>query len=160
MKAGGRNLTFAQNGYYTSSDMFITKIAASGDRIIASTYLGGSGGDGFNFSLPFGFSSFSSNDFASQGYMNIGFDHSNNVYVGATTSSPDIAPSIQRGRLTGIQSGFAARLTADLSTLDWLTYIGGSNVETTTDLAMLSSGNVVIVGTTRSSDFPTQRWYP
>jgi hypothetical protein len=45
-----------------------------------------------------------------------------------------------------------ARLSADAKTLVALTYVGGSSDETVEDLALDSSGNVVLVGRTYSAD--------
>lgn len=50
---------------------------------------------------------------------------------------------------------FVAKLDASASTLQYLVYLGGSGTDTARSIAVDSSGNVYIAGTTNSTDFPT-----
>ena len=54
----------------------------------------------------------------------------------------------------GGRDAFVARLSADRS-LDWITYLGGAGDDEPSNLALDEAGNVYVVGSTRSSDFPT-----
>lgn len=150
VRLSGGNLTIFGDVRYFSTDMFITKVERTGNRILASTYLGGTNNDGLNEHQSFGFGG----NYAYEGYSNLAFDASNNIYIASTTSSDNLAPGIRRGSLRGRQDGFAARFSADLSTLNWLTYIGGTDTETATDLSLASSGELVVVGSTFSFGLP------
>jgi hypothetical protein len=54
----------------------------------------------------------------------------------------------------GGRDAFVARYTEDLATFGQAAYIGGSGDDQGHDIAVDSAENVVVVGTTRSSDFP------
>ena len=51
--------------------------------------------------------------------------------------------------------GFVSLLSADGSTLEYSTYLGGAGWESANDVAVDASGNAYVVGTTNSRDFPT-----
>jgi hypothetical protein len=108
------------------------------DPLLASTYLGGSGGD-------IGTS--------------IAMDYSGNVFITGYTNCnpfPTTAGAYDTSyNGTGDYDVFVAKFNSSLSTLLASTYLGGSNNEKGTSIAMDSSGNVFITGVTISSDFPT-----
>jgi hypothetical protein len=49
---------------------------------------------------------------------------------------------------------FVAKLNASGSSLGYLTYLGGNNVDVNSDLAVTPTGTVYVTGTTYSDDFP------
>lgn len=80
------------------------------------------------------------------------------LVAGFTESSdfPGTAGGVQP-QLAGPSDVFVARLSADLKTLRQATYLGGSAEESEALLGIAidrNSGNVVVVGTTSSNDFP------
>lgn len=78
------------------------------------------------------------------------------VYVTGWTYSPDF-PGAAGGAQPygGSGDGFVARFNAGLSVLFQSTYLGGSNGENNTAIALHpTSGEVYVVGTTNSLDFP------
>src|SRR5262249_20611810 len=111
-----------------------------GVGIANSTYLGGSGPEGL-FSSSAG----------------LALDSSDNVYVTGTTPSADfpthnpIDPT-----LSGVGDAFVTKLNSTLSSLVYSTYLGGSGVDSGVAIAVDSSGNAYVTGTTNSADFPTQ----
>ena len=98
-----------------------------------STYLGGSGYE--------------------QG-KDIVADGDGNVYVVGSTTSTDfpLADSIQQG--TGYESAFITKLSADGSTMLFSTYLGGSRNDYAQGVALATDGNILVAGTTWSTDFP------
>jgi hypothetical protein len=53
------------------------------------------------------------------------------------------------------QDAWIGKLSADGSTLEWGTFLGGTKTEKPTDLALAPDGSLVVLGQTFSTDFPT-----
>jgi hypothetical protein len=101
-----------------------------------STYLGGSGSDsGFGIAV----------------------DSAGNAYVTGQTASTDFptASALQASNGGGYGDAFVTKLNAAGSALVYSTYIGGSDYDTAYGIAVDSSGNAYITGSTASGNFPT-----
>jgi len=85
----------------------------------------------------------------------IAVDGSGNAYIGGETDSDDFptASPIQ-GTFGGGDDGFVAKLNAAGTALTFSTYLGGTNGDLVTGLALDGSNNVYVGGITASSDFP------
>jgi len=121
-----------------SADAFVTKINASGDALIYSTYLGGScDGEGVN---------------------GIAVDSIGNAYVAGQTSCTDfptvnaIQP-VNHGGLNG--DAFVAKINAAGSAFVFSTYLGGTAEDSASHIAVDATGNSYVTGWTSSNDFPT-----
>lgn len=115
-------------------DGFITAFGASGN-VLVSTYLGGSNEDVIN---------------------GIARDAAGLLYVSGTTTSHDVptTPGAFQRDPRGI---FVTKLTQDLATLIWSTYLGGTGADAAEDhLDIDAAGNVYLTGLTQSTDFPLQ----
>lgn len=125
-----------QNTYQGGTDLVLTKLNSIGNSIVYSTYLGGTGGE-FNGSLA----------------VNTG----GNAFVAADTTSSDLATvsSFQSAYGGGSTDGFVAKLNTAGSSYDYLTYIGGSEFDQVSDVALDASSNAYVVGYTNSTNFPT-----
>jgi hypothetical protein len=125
-------------------DAFVTKINAAGSAVVYSSYIGGS-----SYDEAFG----------------VAVDSSRNVYVTGITVSSDF-PSVNQipGACQGSceQSGaaFVTKINAAGSTLVYSSYIGGSGSDSASGIAVDSSGNAYVTGTTASSDFPIVNQIP
>jgi PKD repeat protein len=110
------------------------------DPLLASTFIGGSGDDGFYYTD-----------------VNIALDADGNVLVAGKTQSLDFPSSVGviQTNHAGGGDGFVARLDQDLTTLISATFIGGSRLEEIRALALDDNGNIFIAGITESSDYPT-----
>jgi hypothetical protein len=117
------------------ADAFIAKLNAAGSAFVYATYLGGSGAD------------------VSTG---IGLDAAGAAYVTGTACSSDF-PTVHPVQPTfgGICDAFVAKLTADGSALVYATYLGGSNQDIGTGIAVDAAGAAYVTGNTESPDFPT-----
>jgi hypothetical protein len=120
------------------SDTYVARLSADGGALIYSTFLGGSDGE-----------QASSADVAADGSVTIG---------GATLSSdfpttPGAFDTSYNGN--GVADAFVARLSADGSSLDYGTFLGGSGGDWGDSLSVDEAGNMTIVGDTQSTDFPT-----
>ena len=78
------------------------------------------------------------------------------MVVGETYSSNfPITSDACQTNLAGNNDVFMSRLSSDLSTLDYSTYLGGLNYDFGRDIVLGSNGRPVISGITQSTDFPT-----
>jgi hypothetical protein len=116
-----------------SSDAFITKLTSGAAALSFSTYLGGTG-----------------QDFAT----GVALDSSNNVYIsGVTTSSGLGKPS--SSMFGGNEDGFVAEFDPTTGTELYFVYIGGSDADTATAIAVDgTSGTAYVTGLTKSANTP------
>ncbi|MCB0400769.1 MAG: gliding motility-associated C-terminal domain-containing protein [Flavobacteriales bacterium] len=146
----GTSYTGSIPNYIGGSDIIITKLNAAGTALLASTFVGGTGNDGLNQSTILQY------NYADDYRGEIIVDTAGNVYVASSTLSADFpvsAGAIQPA-LSGMQEGCAFKMDANLSTLLWSTYLGGSSDDAAYSLQFDQNGNVVITGGTQSADFP------
>ncbi len=140
------NFIFYPNG----CDMFITKFNANGTALLGSTYLGGSGNDGFNIPPQLNY------NYADLARGEIEIDNFNNIYIASCTQSTNF-PGTNNGfqpSLAGGQDGIIAKLDNTLSTLIWSSYIGGTQNDAVYSIDV-DAGNIVVAGGTNSNNFPT-----
>jgi hypothetical protein len=115
---------------------YVTKLTPRG-RLAWSTYLGGDIGD-------FG----SGIDVGRRGA----------VYVsGSTRGTFPVTPGAAQPTFGGgFRDWFVSKLDPSGSSLEWATYLGGSDFEAEGDTVRVDKhGNAAVVGTTNSTDFPT-----
>jgi hypothetical protein len=131
------------------TDAFVTEVNPAGTAIVFSTYLGGSGAD------------------SAQG---IALDSADNIYLTGTTASGDFPVTTGAFQtalgtsqaptggtiMTASNNAFVAKLNAGGSALAYATYLGGSTAEYGQAIAVDSSGNAYVTGSTQSSDFPVK----
>ena len=121
-------------------DAFVTKLNSTGSGIVYSTYLGGSGGT----------------QAMSEQANAVAVDSSGNAYVAGVTSSANFPATFGALRTTvnGLQDAFITKLNASGSGLTYSTYLGGSTSNWATGIAVDSTGNAYVTGSTSSVDFP------
>lgn len=122
--------------YPGSSTSLIVKISPDGSRVLAGTWIGGSGLEYGNNSLRWS---------------------NGKVYFITRTTSPNMpTPGGFDHTLTGAWDIFLAAFTDNLKSLVYGTYVGGSATEDieTHNLAIDASGNAFIAATTVSTDMP------
>jgi len=162
-QAGSANFPITQGAFQTtnqavaneSTNAFITKLNPTGTALVYSTYLGGSGGDVGSA---------------------IAVDTPGNVYVAGQTSSSDFPvtqgafqTTTHGAPVAAIHSAnaFVTKLNPTGTALVYSTYLGGSGgaVNLTPTLALMggdqasglaidSSGNAYVAGSTASTNFP------
>jgi uncharacterized protein (TIGR03437 family) len=127
------------------ADAFVAKLNPAGNDLVYSTYLGGNGVELFPV---------------------LGIDEAGNAYLTGLTASTNfpIANAVQRtigGNNCSPNSCadvFVTRLNtnaAGAASLVYSTYLGGDGPEVNNKLAVDSTGNVYLTGTTSSTNFPT-----
>jgi len=100
-----------QTTYGGNQDAFVSKLNATGSTLVYSTYLGGSGAEGFNFE-----------------FGGIAVDTSGNAYVTGNTTSSDfpVTPGAFQTSFGGSDGdAFVSKLNAAGSALIYSTYLGG-----------------------------------
>jgi hypothetical protein len=124
-----------QGGLAGSENAFVAKLNPVGSALVYSTYLGGGGSDSAT---------------------GITVDSSGNAYVTGDTNSTNF-PAVHpiQANLAGIQNAFVAELNSTGSALIYSTCLGGSGYDQGSGIAVDSSGNAYVTGTTPSTDFPT-----
>ena len=115
----------------------MSKFDSTGTTLLYSTYLGGSG-----------------NDLAED----MAVDSAGNVFlIGRTTSHdfPTTPGAYNRTFNGGATDFYVAKLSASGSSLVYSTFVGGSDTDLGLGIAVSSTGEAYVTGTTLSSDFPT-----
>lgn len=128
----------ADAGGAPASDVFVSKLSADGSRLIWSTYLGGRGRD--------------------TGYaVAVGADGA--VYVGGVTESSDFpqARAVQTAYGGGASDAFMAKIAANGASVEWSTFVGGTQTDRARGLAVDAGGSAYLTGSTNSADFPAVR---
>ncbi|HJT23468.1 MAG TPA: SBBP repeat-containing protein, partial [bacterium] len=121
------------------TNVFVTKMASTGASLLYSTYLGGNG---------------------SELGPGLALDSSNNIYVVGNTSStnfPTTSGALQT-TLKGTTNGFVSKInpaSTGTASLVYSTYLGGTGSDKANKVAVDSSGNAYVVGSTTSTNFPT-----
>ncbi len=116
-----------------SADAFVAKLNPSGNQLVYSTYLGGSGIDGGTA---------------------IALDSSGSAYVTGFTASTNFptANPIQQV-FGGAYDGFISKLSSSGSALEYSTYLGGSGIDSGFGIAVDASRNAYVMGVTDSANF-------
>jgi len=156
--AGAYDNTFgggtAYNGtipnYVNGSDITVSKLNATGNTLLASTYIGGTDNDGLNISPSLNYNY--ADDFRGE----IVVDGSNNVFVASSTMSNDfpVSGGAFQPALSGMQDGCVFKLSSNLNSLLWSSYIGGTNDDAAYSLQFSKTGEVLVTGGTESPNFP------
>jgi len=150
--AGSYDISF--NG---QSDIIVSKLNATGSALMASTFVGGSDEDGVNISAVFTQNSSLKYNYADDSRGDIMLDAAGNCYVSSSTQSGDFPATPGAFQTTfqgGLQDGCVFKMSNDLSTMQWATYIGGAADDAAYYLDIDPIQNVYVTGGTSSSNFP------
>src|SRR5438445_446259 len=125
-----RQVSFEVAAYDAKKPLIIDPVLAY------STYIGGSNSDGGS---------------------GIAVDAAGNAYVTGNANSTNFPTTTGafRNGLVGFADAFVAKLDPTGSTLLYSTYLGGSDFNDATGIAVDAAGNVYVTGSTHSNDFPT-----
>jgi hypothetical protein len=120
------------------SDVYAAVVSRNGQRLVRSTYLGGSDGEG-----------------GLGAALDLAVDRIGRVQLVGRTHSPDfpLRRPVQR-RLRGEENAFVTVLGPRGRRLHFSTYLGGSGVDGATSVAAGRGRGVYVAGGTTSPDFP------
>jgi hypothetical protein len=118
-----------------STDAFVTKLNATGNALVFSTYLGGN---------------------LSEDGNGIALDGNNNVYVTGTTWSTNFPTTggAYDATLGGTYDAFVTKLNSTGATLTYSTYLGGGSNDIGRGIAVVGT-SAFVTGYTSSTNFPT-----
>ena len=117
-------------------DGFVTKLGTSGSTLAYSTYLGGG-----------------SNDYA----FGVAVDGNGAAYVVGGTASTDFpTQSPLQASKAASNDMFVAKVAASGASLTYSTFVGGGGFDSAGSVTVDAAGAAYVVGTTDSTDFPTQ----
>ena len=124
------------NSYNGFGDVVVIKLNHNGSSLLYSTFVGGSDLDWES---------------------SVAIDSNNNTYILGQTWSADfpITPSCYDDSLNGTSDIFVFKLNSNGSNLTYSTFIGGSESDMGSAIALDSENNTYITGNKQSSDFPT-----
>jgi fibronectin type 3 domain-containing protein len=135
------NFPVPANGYDDTinggtRDGFIVKLNHNASKIVAGTYFGGSNYDTIE---------------------SLTVDDGGSVVFAGDSDSNDLptTPGAYDRTYNGFYDIYVAKLDGNLTSLNFSTYIGGSNLDVPISLDVDDSGNSYVTGYTDSNDFPT-----
>jgi gliding motility-associated-like protein len=143
-------------------DLFITKFTPDGSGLIGSQRIGGAGADGVNYEPKYveeGSHDLRLN-YGDDGRSEVILDAAGNVYLAACTQStnfPTTAGVFQPAPINGGggQDGVVLKFSPNLNQVLFSSYLGGSNLDVATVLALSPLDNSIwVAGGTLSTDFP------
>jgi hypothetical protein len=122
-------------------DGFVAKLSADGHQLLASTYVGGSAGEGIEG-------------------VSVGPDGS--VHISGATFSANFPVTADAFQPTyhGAGDAFAMSLSGDLTTRLYSSYLGGTLVDLGRAATVDANGNLIVAGMTNSADWPTPSGVP
>ncbi len=133
----------AQPAYSGRGDIVIARMNSDLSELISSTYLGGTGEEGPWPSID----------------MVVGEDALFVAFATGSINLPTTVGAVQSARKGGFDIGIA-RLSLDLSEIESCTYLGGSDDDGYVSVGLTPEGNVVVVGSTLSRNYPRTDDYP
>jgi len=151
---GSTNFPVTRGAFQTSNKLlqidgglpFVSKLNASGTKLIYSTFLGGTG-----ITVP--------GTIYGDVTHGIAVDKEGNAYIAGGTYSLDFPVTAhafqkkQRALGTGL-NGFLTKLNPQGDDLVYSTYLGGTYFDQAQSVALDAAGNAYVAGTAGSADFP------
>jgi hypothetical protein len=122
--------------YNGGGDAFVCKLSSTGSDLLWSTFLGTTTIERTNA---------------------LDLDHSGNITIAGHTDSPlfPTTPGVLDESFNGAWDAYVLKLLPDGSDILWSTFLGGETWDVAWGMAVESSGDIVIHGSTTSPDFPT-----
>jgi hypothetical protein len=135
-------------------DIVVTRLAPTGDRLVGSTFLGGTGNDGLNQPKQSGGPLVA--NYGDEMRGDVITDEAGNVYISSVTSSADfpIVNGFDNSFNSGTTDGIVVKLAPDLSSIVWSSYLGGSGFDAAYSIKFDNDKNLVLAGGTTSANFP------
>jgi gliding motility-associated-like protein len=136
------------------SDIFIVKFAEDGKSLLAGTFVGGTGFDGLNGDRPSGNVTPLLYNYADDFRGEIMTDANDNVYVATSTNSADF-PLVNAfdNSFGGSQDGCVFKLSPDLGTLLFSSFIGAEKADAAYGLDFGTHNDLYVTGGTNTPTF-------
>lgn len=144
--AGGVTTTQNELPFDGGTDIYIARLSAAGDALLAATYIGGTANDGLNYGSDI---QFNYGD-CFRGMIEV--DQNSNVYFASSSQSADFPNVSLPGSsvLKGTQDGVYGKLDPNLSTMSFCGFIGGNGFDSGNAIQLSHTGDIFLVGGTTS----------
>ncbi|MBR1774998.1 MAG: gliding motility-associated C-terminal domain-containing protein [Bacteroidales bacterium] len=163
---GGNTINYEGSLLFASGiDIFVSTLNANGTQLLASTFVGGTNNDGFNFKGYYGNDTKTLYDGNDSLYANFGdcargeviTDNDNNVLIASCTFSYNFptTENAYKKNISGGQDAVVFKLDKSLSQLIYSTYLGGLSDDAAYSIDIDNNGRAYVCGGTTSDDFPT-----
>ena len=151
--AGGSAFNGRSMGIFHSNgvDIVVAKLSSTGQSLIGSSYLGGSGNDGLNESTALKY------NYADEVRGEIDIDANDQVLIASSTSSTNF-PMVGNGFQStpqGNQDGIIVKMNSSLSAVIWSSYFGGAFDDAIYSLSFNTTNDVLITGGMVSTNLST-----
>jgi len=144
--------TIGDGGLY---DIVVSKLNATGTVMLGSKRIGGKEDDGVNVTTSREGPNSLQLNYGDDGRSEVMLDAANNIYVASCTRSVKFPTDNGFGKtLGGKQDGVVLKLTPDVSTLLFGTYLGGAANDAAYVVSLAPNGNIFVGGATESDNFP------
>jgi hypothetical protein len=124
---------FPGGGGLFENDVFVVRLAPTGDSLVYSTYIGGAN---------------------SESGEGIGVDDSGHAYIAGGTASPDFPMQVPYDSAFDTGECFVTKLAPTGDSLVYSTFLGGSGGDVGKGIAVDGIGHAYVTGYTNSGDFP------
>lgn len=137
-----------------STDIYIVHFNSTATDLIGATYMGGTQAEPAVYSFT-GAGALTSQNTTSP--VEVNFDNNGNIWVVSATPSTDfpVSTNANQATLSGGNDGVLFKLSPDCSQLLYSSFFGGTSNDGIYGIQFNNAGNLVICGTTQSSNFPT-----
>jgi len=135
------------SNYPDGADLFLAKFSPDGTQLLGSTFLGGSGNDGFNFSTTL------NKNYGDVHRGEVIVDQAGDVFVIGTTQSNDLntVNAWQSSFGGGTQDGCIFKLNPQLTNMMCCSYVGGSSDDAGYGMQLSAANEIYICGGSNSS---------
>ncbi len=139
--------------YINGADIIVSLLSSDGSSLLSSTYLGGTGNDGFisyinNEQNPCIY------NYADEVRGEIEFDLNGDIIIASSTYSTDfpfVLSSMYQTNHAGKSDGLIIKLKPNLDVL-WANYVGGSGFDAAYSIQPDENNNYIIAGASSSTD--------
>ena len=143
-------------------DMVVTKLNASGNALIGSMRIGGSGDDGVNITTQENGTTSLKRHYGDDARSEVIIDGAGNIYVagctqsgGTTASFPTTPGALQTSFGGGTQDGVVLKLNANCNAVIWSSFLGGDKNDALYVLTLGNNNNIYVAGGTASNNIPS-----
>lgn len=141
--------------YIGGYDIIVGKFNSVGN-LLSSAIIGGNADDCVNVDIGWDTYGTTKFNYADDGRCDISLDANSNVYVAACSKSTNFpVVNAYQAILAGTQDAVVFKMSSNLASLDWSTYLGGTGTEAAYGIKLDNNNNVFVTGGTSSTDFPT-----
>lgn len=147
---GGTSATISSGiSFPDGSDIVVLKLAADGKSLLGSTFVGGSKNDGLNLATIL------QKNYADDVRGEVIVDANDDIFVASNTYSTNFPTTTNAAETqhSGDQDGCVFKLSGDLKTLIWSTFVGSTKDDAAYSLKVDDNKNVFACGGTKGTLF-------